>query len=570
MGDGVEGGAMITRGLVLLTLLGWMPSVAVTDEVPAELALMGGVVLTLEESQPEASALAVRDGRIVAVGGAKDIGPFLGPKTRRVDLAGRLVLPGFTDAHAHVESLGGSLEVLDLVGTDSLEAVRQRVVQSAPALPPGEWLLGRGWDQNDWPEPRFPSHADLDAVAADRPVWLTRIDGHAGWANSAALARAGISASTQDPSGGRLVRDDEGRPTGVLIDAAMELVETRIPRPGPEVRRRRLQRGLEACAEAGITSVHDAGVDPETVRLYKELLAAGRLPVRVYAMLAGPGGFLAAGRELRPEVGLGDGMLTVRAVKLLADGALGSRGALLLEPYADEPARRGLLTIDKAALEAVLRRALDQGFQVCTHAIGDGANRLVLDAYEKAFGSRGGASHRFRIEHAQVVAAEDVARFARLGVIPSVQPTHCTSDMGWAGDRLGPERVHGAYRWRSFLELGLPVAGGSDAPVESVAVLPGLYAAVTRQDAKGRPTGGFEPQERVSLVEALSMFTKQAAFAAFEEEERGSIIPGKRADLTVLDRDVTKLPPESLLRAKVALTLVGGRPVFGELQVTSP
>ncbi len=556
---------MITWGLFLLAGLGSATGISRSDDA-ADLVLTGGVVVTLEESRPRASAVAIRGGRIVAVGDARDLAPFLGPRTRRLDLAGRLVVPGFTDAHAHVEGLGRSLEVLDLVGTDSLEAVKRRATRAASALPPGEWLQGRGWDQNDWPEPRFPSASDLDAVVADRPVWLTRVDGHAGWANSLALARAGVSSSTEDPVGGRLIRDPQGRPTGVLIDAAMELVEAKIPRPGPEVRRRRLLRGLAACAAAGITSVHDAGVDLETIRLYKELLAEDQLPVRVYAMLMGPEGFLAAGPELRPEVGLGDGRLTVRAVKLLADGALGSRGALLLEPYADEPARRGLLTIEPSALQAVLKRALAQGFQVCTHAIGDGANRLVVDAYEKAFGGRSGAAHRFRIEHAQVVAAPDVVRFASLGVVPSVQPTHCTSDMYWAGDRLGPDRLHDSYRWRSFLDLGLPVPAGSDAPVESVAVVPGLYAAVTRQDAKGWPPGGFEPQERVSFLEALEMFTRHAAFAAFEEKERGTIAPGKRADLTVLDQDLTRLPPERWLSTKVALTLVGGRPVFGKLQ----
>jgi len=560
---------MITLGLVLLAGLG-PPAGTSGSQDAADLVLTGGAVVTLEESIPRARAVAVRGGRIVAVGDADDIAPFVGPRTRHFDLAGRMVVPGFTDAHAHVEGLGRSLEVLDLVGTESLEAVKRRVARAASALPPGEWLEGRGWDQNDWPEARFPSARDLDAVVADRPVWLTRVDGHAGWANSMALARAGVSSSTEDPVGGRLIRDPEGRPTGVLIDAATDLVEAKVPRPGPEVRRRRLLRGLFACAAAGITSVHDAGVDLETIRLYKELLAEDRLPIRVYAMLMGPEAFLAAGPGLRPEVGLGDGRLTVRAVKLLADGALGSRGALLLEPYTDEPARRGLLTIEPSALQAVLRRALAQGFQVATHAIGDGANRLVLDAYEEAFGGRSGAAFRFRIEHAQVVAAPDVARFASLGVIPSVQPTHCTSDMYWAGDRLGPFRLHDAYRWRSFLDLGLPVPGGSDAPVESVAVIPGLYAAVTRQDAKEWPPGGFEPQERVSLREALAMFTRYAAYAAFEEDERGSIAPGKRADLTVLDRDLTRLPPERWLSTKVVLTLVGGRPAFGEIEAAAP
>jgi predicted amidohydrolase YtcJ len=428
-------------------------------------------------------------------------------------------------------------------------------------LPAGEWLLGRGWDQNDWPEKRFPAAADLDRVAGDRPVYLVRVDGHAGWANGRALALAGLTAQTVDPSGGRILRDEAGKPTGVLIDAAQRLVASSIPAPSREARKRRLAGGLRAAAEAGLTSVHDAGVDLDAVALYKELLAEGALPVRVYAMLRGPRPFLEH-PGLKPEIGLGDGMLTVRSIKVVADGALGSRGALLLEPYSDEPGSRGLLTVDPAEFDRLLGQALARGFQVNTHAIGDGANRFVLDAYARAFGAAGGGRHRFRVEHAQVVAPADVPRFQALGVVPSVQPTHCTSDMYWATDRVGPERARGAYLWRTFLDQGVPLPAGSDAPVEAVAVVPGLYAAVTRQDAKGWPEGGWHPSERVSALEALRMFSRDAAFASFQEDELGAVTVGRRADFTVLSLDPTPVAPRDVARAAVRLTVVGGRIVF--------
>lgn len=529
---------------------------------PADLVLTNGVVVTLDDARPRASALAVREGRLVAVGSEAEVRAFVGPRTRRRDLKGQTVVPGLTDAHVHVESLGRSLEELDLVGARSLDETLARVAEAARKLPAGEWLLGRGWDQNDWPEKRFPSAADLDRVAGARPVYLTRVDGHAAWVNSQALAAAGVSAATADPAGGRLLRDAQGAPAGVLVDAATELVAARVPAPTAEARKRRLRRGLQACARAGLTEVHDAGVDLETVALYKQLLAEDQLEVRVYVMLRGPEAFLAAGETLRPEIGLGDGRLSVRAIKLVADGALGSRGALLLAPYADEPGTRGLWTVDTARFREVLGQALRRGFQVNTHAIGDAANRRVLDLYEEAFGGGSGAARRFRLEHAQVIAPEDVPRFKKLGVIPSMQPTHCTSDMYWAEARLGPERAQGAYLWRAFLDQGVPIAAGSDAPVERIDVLPGLYAAVTRQDARGWPAGGWHGAQRVSLSEALRMFSTHAAYAAFEEQDRGRLAPGLRADLTVLSRDVTRVPAPEILATRVTLTVVGGRVAY--------
>ena len=530
------------------------------EAAPADLVLDGGILITLDDARPRATALAVRGGRIVAVGTDADMKPLLGKHTRRIRLAGRTVVPGLTDAHVHVEGLGTALERLDLVGAASLDDALARVAKAARTAPAGEWLQGRGWDQNDWPGKRFPTAADLDRVAGGRPVFLLRVDGHAAWASSEALVRAGISAKTEDPEGGRILRDAEGNPSGVLVDKAMTLVTAHIPEPSREVRKRRLAAGLKACARAGLTEVHDAGVQLGIIGLYKELLAEGRMPVRAYVMVRADE-FLSGGAFLTPEVGLGDGRLTIRAVKVVADGALGSRGALLLAPYADEPGTRGLATIEPDTFREVLQRALAQGFQVATHAIGDAANRTVLDAYQAAFGERGGARHRFRVEHAQVVAPDDVPRFKALGVIPSMQPTHCTSDMYWAEDRLGPERAKGAYLWKTFLDQGVRVAAGSDAPVEKIDVIPGLYAAVTRQDAKGWPEGGWHPAERVTALEALKMFAGNAAWAAFEEEDRGTIAVGKRADLTVLTRDPTAIAPAAILSTEVAMTVVGGEVV---------
>ncbi len=541
-------------------MLAWSLNVLLALAAPADLILTGGQVVTLDEAVATAppTALAVREGRVLAVGSDAAVEALAGQRARRLALRGATVLPGLTDAHLHVEGLGTSLEQLDLTGVPSLAEARERARRAVAQLPAGAWLQGRGWDQNDWPERRFPTASDLET--GEHPALLERVDGHAAWVNARALALAGIDERTADPPGGRILRDADGRPTGVLVDAAVGLVQARIPPPDEATRLRRLQRGLEACARLGLTEVHDAGVDLAGVALYKRLLAEGRLPIRVYVMLSATD-FLAQGARLSPEIGLGDGRLTVRAVKVYADGALGSRGALLLQPYSDEPGQRGLPAGEAGDFAGLLDLALARGFQVATHAIGDAANRLVLDAYGRAFAQGGvdGAARRFRVEHAQVVAAEDVPRFRQLGVIPSVQPTHCTSDMPWAGERLGPARLAGAYRWRSFLDLGLPLLGGGDAPVESADPRLGLYAAVTRQDHAGQPAGGWQPQERVTPAEALAMFTRHAAFAAFEEHERGRLAPGLRADLTVLDRDPLSAPAAALLEARVLYTVVDGR-----------
>jgi predicted amidohydrolase YtcJ len=516
---------------------------------------------TLDLARPLVTALAVRDGRIVELGDRASLEPLVGPDTRTIDLGGGVAVPGLVDTHGHLLGLGLGLVRLDLVGAATLAEALERVRGAAARLGPGEWLLGRGWDQNDWPEKVFPTRLDLDRGSADRPVFLTRVDGHAAWVNSAALSAAGVTAETPDPPGGRLLRGPDGAPSGILVDRAMELVSRKVPPPSREAKKEALKRAVAEAVRFGLTGVHDAGVDDDVLELYCELADDGALPLRVYAMIYGtaPGldDWLKRGPRIDP-----DGRLTVRAIKLVADGALGSRGAALLEPYSDDPSNSGLPNLSTSAIRSFAERALAAGFQVCTHAIGDRANRDTLDAYEEALKPRTGVDHRFRIEHAQVLAPDDVTRFARLGVIASMQATHCTSDMPWAPARLGPERIRGAYAWRSLLKSGARLSGGSDFPVERVNPLLGLYASMTRQDPEGRPEGGFQPEQRMTAFEALQSYTTWAAYAGFEEKHGGRLQVGLRADLTVLSVDPLACAPQELLRAETRFTIVGGRVVW--------
>ena len=462
-----------------------------------------------------------------------------------IDLGGAALLPGLIDAHAHVESLGALLQMLNLAGTSSVEEIQEMIRRAVADLPPGTWIRGRGWDQNRWSRQRFPHRSELDSVSDSHPVLLVRIDGHAAWVNTAVLELAGIGPSTPDPEGGIIVRDAAGEPTGILIDNALGLLDPVIPRPSLNERERFLEAALQECVRLGLTAVHDMGVDLEGVQIYKKLAGEGRLPLRVYVALEAPGPTWEHYREHGPEVDLYGGMLTVRAVKLYADGALGSRGAALVEPYADDPGNRGLTLTSHQELARISRDALQTGFQVCTHAIGDRANAIVLDVYEEALNNNSNKNLdlRFRVEHAQVLSPADIPRFAALGVLPSMQPTHCTSDMYWAEERLGPERVRNAYAWRSLIDAGSVIPGGSDFPVESPDPLLGLYAAITRQDLQGWPDGGWHPEQRMSREEALKSFTLWGALAAFQEAEKGIIAPGYLADFSVLSVNPMEAPP---------------------------
>lgn len=553
---------MVGSRLLLLALLA-LACVPCSAQAP-DWILVNANIYTMNAQRPKAQALAVRGDRLGAVGSNEQIRALAGTSTRVVDAGGRTVVPGLIDAHGHMLGLGQSLERLDLRDATSPEDVARLVRQEAARRRPGEWILGRGWDQNKWPGKEFPSHAPLSAAAPDNPVYLTRVDGHAGWANRKAMELAGLSAATADPSGGRLIRGAGGEPTGVLIDRAQGLVTSKLPPPTLRQIQEGLARAAQECVRLGLTGVHDAGVSMEIINAYKELIAENKLPLRIYAMIRGPSSTLDEYLKRGPEVDFGGGRLTVRSIKMGIDGALGSRGAALLEPYSDEPGNRGLVLAAPSQLAQVSERALERGFQVNTHAIGDRGNRMVLDVYEAAFLGRKEypRDHRFRIEHAQVLAPEDIPRLGRLNVIASMQATHATSDMPWAEARLGHERARGAYAWQALLKSGARLANGSDFPVEAVNPLWGFYASLTRQDHAGRPVGGWFADQRLSRDAALRSFTLDAAYAAFEERDKGSLEPGKFADFILLSRDIMTIPPAELLQTEVVRTVVGGQTVW--------
>jgi predicted amidohydrolase YtcJ len=510
------------------------------------------------DQQPQRGlGVLVRDGII------RDVAPIAELRranagARVIDAGNATILPGLVDAHAHLYGLGLSLETVNLTDTTSFDEVLDRVRARAATSGQGEWIMGRGWDQNDWTVKEFPTAAAVDAVVADRPVWLRRVDGHAAIANTAAMRAAGITRETADPEGGRVIRDSAGNPTGVFVDSAMDLIERVEPPVTFEQRKRRVAAAAQRIAEQGLTAIHDAGADNDTIRAVRELVDEGRFPIRVYTMLGDDDALL---REWFARGPLNDhgGRLTVRSVKLYADGALGSRGAALLAPYSDDPSNSGLMIATPAHIADVSQRAKASGFQVNTHAIGDRGVRNVLDAYERAGVN---AADRFRIEHLQVISPEDIPRLARSGVIASMQPTHATSDMYWAEARLGARRVKGAYAWRSVLNSGARLALGSDFPVEEVNPWHGIYAAVTRQDQKAYPAGGWYPSEKLTLAEAIRGFTSDAAFAAFQEQSRGTIERGKIADFTIVQGNVFTAPAPDLFKTRVTHTIVAGDVVY--------
>lgn len=544
-------------GIALLTLLASTPSAG------PDLLLENATVYASADTQAKKVSIVTRGGRIAYVGPAAQARRQAGG-ARRVDLSGSFVFPGWADAHGHLLGLGKSLEIAQLrTAADAKEAAR-RIADLAAKLPAGAWAEGRGWDQNLWPGKAFPDARDLDAVVADRPAAARRVDGHAVWANSRALALAEIGKDTADPAGGRILRRPDGTPSGVLVDNAMDLLDRVIPPPTPEDFARRILAAARACASVGLTEVQDAsGYSPEDVAVLQRLAANQELPLRIYATVSPEQPSLDAFFAKGIRVGGGSDLLTVRAIKAYADGALGSRGAALLADYSDEPGRRGLLVTAPERLDDVARQASEKGWQLWIHAIGDRGNRVALDAFRKASGipagGRGRPATRPRVEHAQVVAPEDLPRFGREGVIASMQPTHATSDMTWAEARLGPERVRGAYAWRTLKNGGARLAGGSDFPVESENPLYGFYAAVTRQDFEGKPAGGWRASERLSRREALALFTSDAAWAAFEETWRGRIAPGYAADLTVFRSDPMTAPAKDIPKIATVMTIVDGR-----------
>jgi predicted amidohydrolase YtcJ/beta-glucanase (GH16 family) len=532
-----------------------------TPPSPADLLLFNAHVITMDRTHPDAEALAIRADRFVWIGSNKDAGKI--SAARRIDLHGLTVLPGIIDAHTHLVSLGESLLRLNLKDAATEKEVVERVKQKAATIAPNQWILGWGWDEGKWAS-HYPTNEGLNKVAPNNPVYLIGLHGFAAWANRKALEIAGVTKDTKDPENGRIVRDEKtSEPTGVLLNRAQDLVSKHIPPLPLDQLKRGIELAAQQCIRNGLTSVHEALVGLRQLQAFRELVTEGRMPLRVYVMLDGADHalvtqWLERGPEIDPRH-----QFTIRSFKLFADGALGSRGAALLAPYGDAPETTGVITTPEAEVYQLARSSLQKGFQLSTHAIGDRTNRMVLDAYARALKATSEARDaRLRIEHAQVLAPEDLPRFAALGVIPSMQPTHATSDMKWAEARLGPERIKGAYAWRSVLRTGAHLPLSSDFPGETLNPFYGIYAAITRQDPQGNPPDGWYPEQRLTLEEALHGYTIEGAYAEFEEKDKGSIEPGKLADLTIISENITKLSPKDILSTRVLKTIIGGKIVY--------
>lgn len=529
---------------------------------PADLILVNTRIYTVDDSHPFVDAMAVRGGRVAFVGSTREAMLLRGPSTQVLDLAGRTVIPGMVDAHAHLFELGTFLRDVDLTDTRSFDAIVARVADRVKNLPSGRWLIGRGWDQNKWGDTRFPTHDALSHATPNNPVLLERIDGHALLVNSAAMKAAGITAATRDPAGGRIERTASGEPTGVFVDNAMALVQRVVPPLSHDEMRSATLAAIAESNRWGLVALHDPGEPRDVLDVFEELAKESKFSLRVYAMISDDSAAIEHYFQRGPQSALYDDHLWIRAIKLYADGALGSRGAALLDPYADDPKNNGLLKSTPEHLRDVSIRALQHGFQVATHAIGDRGNRVALDAYQAALEKVPTVDHRFRIEHVQVLDHADIPRFAQLGVIPSMQAVHQTSDMYWAATRLGPSHILGAYAWRSLLETGVIIPNGSDFPVERVNPLYSFHAAVSRQDEHDWPPGGWYPEQRMTRDEALKSMTIWPAYAAFQEQLMGSLTPGKLADFDVLDRDIMVVPASEILGTQVLATYIGGRAVY--------
>lgn len=546
------------------------------SEPPADLILHGGTIYTVSESQPTAEAVVVRADTIVFVGSRKKALQWKGESTQMIDLAGLTMTPGFIEGHGHIMGIGYNELDLNLMDVKSYDELVERVKEAVQRARPGEWILGRGWHQDKWekkPEVMvqgFQTHHALSAVSPENPVFLRHASGHAALANAKAMEIAGINQLSREAvrqlsvEGGEIIRDAQGNPTGIFNELAMSLISRHIPVNEAERAERALELAIEACQRSGITSFHDAGATRESIALFQNFKEKGKLGVRLYVMLTGWDrdmvyDWFKRGPQIDP-----DHLLTIRSVKLNCDGALGSRGAWLLEPYSDRPGFYGMATYPMDSVLAVSRAALKAGFQVCSHAIGDRANREILDRYEQAFREYPEVTdHRFRIEHAQHLHPQDIPRFGALKVIAAIQAIHMSSDRPWAILRLGEKRIkEGAYMWQSLLRNGAVLVNGTDAPVEPLNPIPSFYASVTRKTLKGEPPGGYEPEEKMTRQQALRSYTLDAAFGAFEERIKGSIEPGKLADFTVFSKDIMTVPEDEILKTEVVMTIIGGKIVY--------
>ena len=554
----------VVLSLLLLSVLPTtQPQVA-----PADIVFKNGNVYTANDRSPKAQAIAVKADRIVYVGTNAGAQAYVGTNTRVVDLHDNTVLPGFTDAHQHLSGVGFREMTLNLEGTTSLDDLLAKLKARVDQAKPGEWVTGRGWIETHWTPPAFPTRWDLDKVSPNNPVILGRADGHGAVANSAAFELAGIDKNTPNPFGGEISKDKQnGEPNGMLLDAAQGLVRRRVPGTTREDEERAVELGVKRDIELGWTQVQDAGGDWDDVEIFKKLYAAGTIKLRIYKAVYGPGANANRLISDGPIIGDYQNRLTVRTIKVVSDGALGSRGAALLGPYSDAPDTSGFLTVKAEELRPMLIDALKNGIQVETHAIGDKANRFILDEYEAALkavplAQRKIGDPRWRVEHAQIVNPLDIPRFAKLGIIPSMQPSHAIGDLFFAPSRLGIDRLKGAYAWQSFIKSGVVVPGGSDAPVERGEPMIEFYAAVARKDQKGFSTTGWHPEEAVTRAQALKMFTLWPAYAAFEEKLRGSIEVGKLADLTILSADIMTIPELQILKTQCVMTVINGEILF--------
>jgi len=553
-------------GMILL-LAGFF-GINPTKLEPADIVFKNGNIYTANARHPNAEAVAVKGDRILFVGSNKDAQKYVGSKTRVVDLQGNTMLPGMTDAHYHFIGVGQREMNLNLEGITNLEDFLTKVKARVDQAKPGEWVTGRGWIETFWKPPVFPTRWDLDKISPNNPVFLGRADGHGAVANSAALKIGGVTKDTKDPFGGQILRDKQtGEPTGMLLDNAQSFVRSHIPASTEGDTETAMILANKRSIELGWTQVQDPGGSYRDVDLYKKLYGAGKLKLRIYKAVYGPGPEAQRLLNEGPIVGAFDHRFNLRTIKVVSDGALGSRGAALLEPYSDMPDSKGFLRVKEEDLLPMLEEALRKGIQVETHAIGDYANRFVLDEYEKALkavpaSERKIREPRWRDEHTQIVNPADIPRFAKLGIIPSMQPSHAIGDLHFAPSRLGIERLAGAYAWASFIKSGVIVPGGSDAPVERGEPMIEFYAAVARKDMKGFSGEGWHPEEAVTREQALKMFTIWPAYAAFEEELRGSIEVGKLADFTVLSADIMKIPEMEILKTHCVMTVIGGEIVY--------
>jgi predicted amidohydrolase YtcJ len=556
-----------------------LPAVTLTAAAafaqPADLVLRNGKIVTLNPAAPVVQALAVCGSRIAAIGADRDLARWIGPKTRVIDLRGMLAIPGFIEGHAHLTGIGEFRMGLDLREARTWDDIVALVARAVKQARPGEWIIGRGWHQSKWdrpPEPNvegFPEHGSLDRVSPDHPVLLVHASGHAVLLNAKAMRKASITPETRSPAGGEILKDGHGHPTGLLREAAQNLAysalaayEAKLPPAEREARlRRQIEAAIDEALSKGVTSFQDAGSPPATADLLRHMAENHELRLRIWMMLRGSNRELAPILDRYRTIGAGDGYFTIRAIKRYMDGALGSRGAWLLAPYSDQPTSTGFNVEDPADIQRAGELAIEHGYQLCVHAIGDRANRETLDLYERIFRKHPEKQDlRWRIEHAQHLNPQDIPRFAKLGVIAAMQGVHCTSDAPYVLQRLGPARAEeGAYVWQKLMRSGAIIGNGTDAPVEDVNPLGSFYASVTRRTANGAL---FYPDQRMSREQALRSYTWNNAYAAFEEREKGSIETGKLADITVLSQDILTIPDDQILSTQVVYTIVGGKVRF--------